>query len=244
MDKIPSKGTCKMAKNRLPKKEELVENELTSKNFQNIISGLSERKSKKLSGFKTIFIDCKTSRTSAKMGSMDFINNASSTSSAEAYGIMDLGSTLLLSSFKQGKRFAHDNVKFNFNLNSAVSITRNDDYEAKRLEAVNEFSNRLAGYSKLPAVKIDALINSNATLDYKAGLEAGFFDKNVKPVDKTSTPKSVEGNTGKTGILVGDKSTVPTSETEASKEAISATTKAEEIPGIDNIEVVEEKPGE
>ena len=38
MDKIPSKGTCKMAKNRLPKKEELVENELTSKNFQNIIA--------------------------------------------------------------------------------------------------------------------------------------------------------------------------------------------------------------
>ncbi len=244
MDKIPSKGINNMFKGKLPKRDELIKDELVNKNIDNVLAGLSERRSKKLSSFKVVLIDSKRSNVASKIGSMDFINKNSSTSSAEAYGNIDLGSTLLLSSFKQGKRFAHDNVKFNFNLNSAVSITRNDDYETKRLESVKELSNRLAGYCKLSAAKIEALINSNATLDYKAGLEAGLFDKNVTPVKKTSAPKTVEGNSGKTGILVGDKSTVPTSETEASKEAISATKKAEEIPGFDNIEVVKEKPAE
>lgn len=231
-----------MAKNKLPKKDELIKDEMGNKNLENILLGISDRRSNKLSSFKVVFIDPKRSNITSRIGSLDFINRYSSTSSAEAFGSLDLGSTLLLSSFKPGKRFAHDDVKFNFNLNSAVSITKNDDYEAKRLEAVNDISKKLAGYSKLPAAKIAELINSNATLDYKAGLAAGFFDKNVKPVDKTSTPKTVEGNTGKTGILVGDKSTVPTSETEASKEATSATTKAVEVPGLDNIEVEEEKP--
>lgn len=233
-----------MARPKAPKMERLFLGEITSQDIQNALKDAADCKSRKLSGSKVVIIDSKKSNVMSKSGAFDYISNAPATFRCELYGNVDLGALLLASAIKSGKRYAHDNVKFNFNLNSSVSITRNDDYEANRIEAVKEYSSRLTRNCKLSAAKIAELINSNATLDYKAGLEAGFFDKNVKPVKNTSAPKTVDGNTGKTGILVGDNSTVPTSETKASKEAISATTKAEEIPGLDNIEVEEEKPAE
>ncbi len=231
-----------MAKPKAPKKEKVVLSELTPQDIQDILKDVADCKSKKLSGYKVSLIDCKKSNINSKAGSLAYINSVSSPVRVEAYGIVDLGTLQFISAFKPGKRYAQDQVKFSFNLNSVVSITKNEEYEAKRLEAVNEISNRLAGYCKLSAAKIETLINSNATLDYKAGLEAGFFDKNVKPEKNTSAPKSVVSDTGKPGILVGDKSNAPTSETETSKETISATQKAEEVPGLENIEVVEEKP--
>lgn len=242
-----------MGKNKPPKKDDLMKDVIDNKNIENVLTGISERTNNRISRYKTILIDIKRSNVYSKIGSLDFINRYSSTSSAEAFGSIDLGSTLLLSSFKPGKRFAHDNVKFNFNLSSAVSITRNDDYEANRLQAIKEISNKLAGYCKLPASKIEDLIKSNATLDYKAGLAAGFFDKNVTPVKlekNTSNSKTEVNNTDKTGILADNKSTVPptktesTNESESSKESTSATEKAEEVEGIDNIEVLEDKPAE
>ncbi len=242
MDKIPSKGEITMARSKPPKMERLFLGEITSQDIQNALKDAADCKSRKLSGSKVVIIDSKKSNVMSKSGAFDYISNAPATFRCELYGYMDLGALLLSSAIKSGNRYAHDNVKFNFNLNSSVSITRNDDYEANRIVAIKEYSSRLTRNCKLSAAKIAELINSNATLDYKAGLEAGFFDKNVKPVDKTSTPKTVEGNTGKTGILVGDKSTVPPMKTEPSKETISATTKGEEIPGYDNIKVVEEKP--
>jgi hypothetical protein len=195
-----------------------------------------------LSSYKVSIVDCKNSTINSRAGSFAYINSVSSPIRVEAYGTVDLGTLQFISAFKPGKRYAQEQVKFSFNLNSVISITKNDEYEAKRLEAVNEISNRLAGYCKLPAAKIAELINSNATLDYNAGLEAGFFDKNVKEVKinkNTSAPESGKNNAGKPGILVGDKSTVPTSETDSSKESTSAGEKAEEVPGLDNIEVVE-----